>query len=269
MRMRINTITRMFEYEFMRTAFMAAGAAALLSGAVGYFLVLRGQTFAGHALSHVGFTGATGAALLGLPPLAGLIGFSALAGLLMGLMGEKWSERDVAIGMVLTLSLGLGLLFLHFYTSAATQATALLFGNVLGVDQMALRTLVVLAAMSLLALGGIARPLAFASLQPELAEARGLPIRALSVGFLVIVAVAVAESASIVGVLLVFALMVGPAAASRAVTRSLGAGVALAAALAVAEAWGGLTLSFYTDWPASFWIAALSGAVYFAALALG
>jgi zinc/manganese transport system permease protein len=256
----------MFEYEFMRTAFVAAGAAAVLSGAVGYFLVLRGQTFAGHALSHVGFTGATGAALLGLPPLAGLVGFSALAGLLMGLIGEKWSERDVAIGMTLTLSLGLGLLFLHFYTSAATQATALLFGNVLGVDARALWTLLMLAAVSLVALGAIARPLAFASLQPELAEARGLPMRALSVGFLVIVAVAVAEAASIVGVLLVFALMVGPAAASRTVTRSLGAGVALAAALALGEAWGGLTLSFYTDWPASFWIAALSGAVYFTAL---
>ena len=184
----------------------------------------------------------------------------------MGLIGEKWSERDVAIGMTLSLSLGLGLLFLHFYTSAATQATALLFGNVLGVDAMALATLLTLAAASLLALGAIARPLAFASLQAELAEARGLPMRALSVAFLVLVAVAVAESAEIVGVLLVFALMVGPAAAARNWTRSLNAGVALSAALALAQAWGGLTLSYYTDWPASFWISALSGAIYFVSL---
>ena len=258
----------MFEYDFMRTAFAAAGVAAVLSGAVGYFLVLRGQTFAGHALSHVGFTGATGAALLGVSPLAGLVAFSALAGLLMGLFGEKWSERDVAIGMTLSLALGLGLLFLHFYTSAATQATALLFGNVLGVDVKALRTLAVLAAASLLALAFISRPLLFASLQAELAEARGLPMRALSIGFLVIVAVAVAESAQIVGVLLVFALMVGPGAVARTLARGVATGVACAAALALAEAWGGLTLSFYTDWPASFWIAALSGAAYFGALAV-
>jgi zinc/manganese transport system permease protein len=259
---------RLFEYDFMRTAFAASGVAAVLSGAVGYFLVLRGQTFAGHALSHVGFTGATGAALLGVSPLAGLVAFSALAGLLMGLFGEKWSERDVAIGMTLSLALGLGLLFLHFYTSAATQATALLFGNVLGVDVKALRTLALLAAASLLALAFISRPLIFASLQAELAEARGLPTRALSIGFLVIVAIAVAESAQIVGVLLVFALMVGPGAVARTLASGVATGVACAAALALAEAWGGLTLSFYTDWPASFWIAALSGVAYFGALAL-
>ena len=171
----------MLEYEFMRSAFAAAGAAAVLAGAVGYFLVLRGQTFAGHALSHVGFTGATGAALFGLSPLAGLIAFSAFAGLVMGLIGEKLAERDVAIGMTLSLALGLGLLFLHFYTSAASQATALLFGNVLGVDATALKTLLGLAAASLIALAWIARPLTFASLQAELAEAKGLPMRGLSV----------------------------------------------------------------------------------------
>ena len=256
----------MLEYDFMRTAFAACAAAAVLSGAVGYFLVLRGQTFAGHALSHVGFTGATGAALLGLPPLAGLIAFSALAGLVMGLIGEKWAERDLAIGMTLSLALGLGLLFLHFYTSAASQATALLFGNVLGVDAGALKTLLALAALSLAALAFIARPLIFASLQEELAEARGVPLRALSVAFLVLVAVAVAEAAEIVGVLLVFALMVGPAAAARNWTRSIGAGVGLAAALALAEAWGGLALSYYTDWPTSFWISTLSGVVFVASL---
>src|SRR3984885_10214568 len=174
------TTTRMLEYDFMRTAFMASGVAAILAGTVGYFLVLRGQTFAGHALSHVGFTGATGAALLGLSPLAGLVGFTLIAGIGMGLFGEKLGERDVAIGMMLSLALGLGLLFLHFYTVAATQAAALLFGNVLGVDETALWTLFLLAVFSLVALGFIARPLIFASLQAELAEARGAPMRALS-----------------------------------------------------------------------------------------
>jgi zinc/manganese transport system permease protein len=256
----------MFEYDFMRTAFAAAGVAAVLAGFVGYFLVLRGQTFAGHALSHVGFTGATGAALFGVSPLAGLVGFTLLAGIGMGLLGEKLSERDVAIGMTLSLALGLGLLFLHFYTSAATRAAALLFGNVLGVDDTALWTLVILAVVSLAALAYLARPLLFASLQAELAEARGLPMRALSVAFLAIVAIAVAECSQIVGVLLVFTLMVGPAAAAQNFSNRLAPAIFLSAGLALAEAWGGLTLAYYTDWPTSFWITALSGAVYFVSL---
>jgi zinc/manganese transport system permease protein len=258
----------MFEYDFMRTAFAASGAAAVLAGAVGYFLVLRGQTFAGHALSHVGFTGATGAALFGLSPVAGMIGFTLLAGVGMGFIGEKLAERDVAIGMVLSLALGLGLLFLHFYTSAATRATALLFGNVLGVDRAALFILVILALASLLALAAIYRPLVFASLQSDLAEARGVPIRLVSVIFLVVVALAVAESAQIVGVLLVFTLLVGPAAAAQNMTRRLAFGILLSAALALAEAWGGLALAYETDWPTSFWITALSGVVYSASLGL-
>jgi len=258
----------MFEYDFMRTAFAASGVAAVLAGTVGFFLVLRGQTFAGHALSHVGFTGATGAVLFGLSPLAGLVGFTFVAGVGMGLFGEKLAHRDVAIGMMLSLALGLGLLFLHFYTTGATQAAALLFGNVLGVDSSALMNLVVLAVLSLAALALIGRPLVFASLQADLAEARGVPLRFVSAAFLAIVAVAVAECAQIVGVLLVFTLMVGPAAAAMNLTRGVALAVALSAGLALAEAWGGLTLAFYTDWPTSFWITALSGIVFFGAAGL-
>jgi len=255
----------MLEYDFMRTAFAASGVAAVLAGTVGFFLVLRGQTFAGHALSHAGFTGATGAVLFGLSPFAGLVGFTALVGVGMGLFGEKLAHRDVAIGMMLSLSLGLGLLFLHFYTTGATQAAALLFGNVLGVDSSALLTLILLAALSLAALALIGRPLVFASLQADLAEARGVPLRFVSGAFLAIVAVAVAECAQIVGILLVFTLMVGPAAAAMNLTRKLALTVALSAGLALAEAWGGLTLAYYTDWPTSFWITALSGMVFFGA----
>jgi zinc/manganese transport system permease protein len=267
MRTGMSTTIPMLDYDFMRTAFMASGVAAVLAGTVGYFLVLRGQTFAGHALSHVGFAGATGALLFGLPPLAGLVAFTLVAGVGMGLFGEKLAERDVAIGMMLSLALGLGLLFLHFYTAAATQAAALLFGNVLGVDASALLTLVVLAMASLLALAAIGRPLVFASLQAELAEARGVPVRFVSAAFLGIVAVAVAECAQIVGVLLVFTLMVGPAAAATNLTRRLSVAVALSAGLALAEAWGGLTLAYHSDWPTSFWITALSGMVFFGAAA--
>ena len=267
MRLRTIATTRMFEYDFMRTAFVAAGLAAAVAGTVGFFLVLRGQTFAGHALSHAGFTGATGALLLGLSPLTGLVAFTVAVGVAMGLFGEKLAQRDVAIGMMLSLALGLGLLFLHFYTAAATQAAALLFGNVLGVDEAALMSLVVLAALSLASLALILRPLVFASLQPELAEARGVPVRFVSAAFMAIVAVAVSESAQIVGVLLVFTLMVGPPAAAMNLSRRLPVAIALSAALALAEAWGGLTLAFYTDWPTTFWITALSGVAFFGAAA--
>jgi zinc/manganese transport system permease protein len=256
----------MFEYDFMQTAFMASGVVALLSGFVGFFLVLRGQTFAGHALAHVGFTGATGAILFGLSPFVGLVGFTVIAGFGMGLLGEKLSERDVAIGMMLSLALGLGLLFLHFYTSFASQAAALLFGNVLGVDNKALVSLSILSLLSLAALAIISRPLMFASLQPELAEARGVSIKFISTAFLIIVAVAVSECSQIVGALLVFTLMVGPAAAALAFTHRLKVAIALSVIFALVEAWGGLTLAFYSDWPVSFWITALSASVYFLSL---
>ena len=127
--------TDMFQYEFMDNAFEAAGIVAVVSGLVGFFLVMRGQTFAGHALSHIGFAGATGAGLIGLAPLWGLVGFTLAAGIAMGALWERISNRDVAIGVVLALALGFGLLFLHYYTSFATQATAILFGNVLAVDR--------------------------------------------------------------------------------------------------------------------------------------
>ena len=258
----LKSIPTMFEYEFMRNAFAASGIVAVLAGIVGYFLVLRGQTFAGHALSHVGFTGATGAVLVGASPLWGMVGVTLVAGIGMGALGEKLSGRDVAFGVILSLSLGFGLLFLHFFTAYATQATALLFGNVLGVNH---ETLVVLAGLAVVSLGALAvimRPLLFASLQPELAEAKGVSLRLVSILFLAITALAVAASTQIVGVLLVFALMVGPAAAAQNVTTRLSTGLLLAAGFALLQAWIGLTLAYYTDWPTSFWITALAALVY-------
>ena len=256
----------MFEYDFMVNAFAASGIIAVLAGIVGYFLVMREQTFAGHALSHVGFTGATGAALIGVSPLWGMIAFTLAAGLSMGALGERLAGRDVAIGVVLSLSLGCGLLFLHFFTAYATQITALLFGNVLGVTHTTLAILAGITVASLVALGAIMRPLVFATLQPELAEAKGVSLRLVSMLFLAIAALAVAACTQIVGVLLVFTLMVGPAAAAQNISTRLRSGIALAAAFALAQAWLGVTLAFYTDWPTSFWITALAALVYLASL---
>ena len=255
----------MLDYDFMINAFLAATIVAVAAGLVGFFLVLRGQTFAGHALSHVGFTGATGAVLIGASPLWGLVLMTVAAGIGMGLLGERLQSRDVAIGIVLSLSLGLGLLFLHFFTAYATQATALLFGNVLGVSERTLWTLLALAIVSLAGLAAISRPLLFASLQPELAEAKGVSLKLMSVLFLAIVALTTAQCAQIVGVLLVFTLMVGPAATAQRITTRLGRGLVLSAGIALTEAWLGLTLAFYTDWPTSFWITALSASAYLVA----
>src|SRR6201987_2492080 len=168
----MRTPDAMFTYDFSQNAFAAAGIVAVVCGLVGFFLVLRAQTFAGHALSHVGFAGATGAVLLGISPLWGLVALTLLAGIFMGLLGERLHQRDVAIGIVLAFMLGLGLLFLHFFTAYAMQATALLFGNVLAVDVRRVWTLRGVGVVMVAALAIISRPLLFASLQPELAEAK-------------------------------------------------------------------------------------------------
>lgn len=257
-----------FAYDFVIRAFAASGIVAVVAGTVGYFLVLRGQTFAGHALSHIGFAGATGAALVGVSPLAGLIVFIVAAGAAIGLLGERLSGRDVAIGIILSVSLGFGLLFLSLTTTHATQATSLLFGNVLAVTPSMLATLALLGVVTILALAVISRPLIFSSLQPELAEAKGVSIRLIGTLFLALVALATAQSIQIVGVLLVFTLMVGPPAAAQLLTKRLGGGIALSAGLALAQAWLGIVIAFYTNWPTSFWITTLSALVY-AGAALG
>jgi len=238
----------MFEYEFMRTALVAGSLVAVVAGAVGFFLILRNLTFAGHALSHVGFAGATGAALVGASPLWGLLAFTLLAALAMGFLGARLRGRDIAVGIILSLALGLGVLFLYLYTANASQATAILFGNVLGVDTQTVR------------------PLLFATLAPELAEARGVSLRRVAMLFLLIVAIAVAEAAQVVGVLLVFALMVAPAATALRLTARVGWGVALAVALALAETWAGIALAYGTDWPTTFCIVAVSCGCYFLSL---
>jgi zinc/manganese transport system permease protein len=256
----------MFEYDFMRTAFMAGGVVAVVAGAVGFFLIMRNLTFAGHALSHVGFAGATGSVLIGVSALWGLLAFTVAAAIAMGLLGDRLRNRDVAVGIILSLALGLGVLFLYLYTTSATEATAILFGNLLGVSLTTLSSLLGLSLATVLALAAISRPLLFATLAPELAEAKGVSLRLVSVLFLAIVAVAVAEAAQVVGVLLVFALMVVPAAASQRLASGLGWGLALAIVLAVLETWGGLALAYLTDWPTTFWIVLLSCLVYFASL---
>lgn len=247
-------------------ALAAATIVAVIASLVGYFLVLRGQTFAGHALGHVGFAGAIGAMLIGIAPIVGLTLTAIFAAIGMAAGGERFTQRDVSVGLVLAASLGIGLLFLHFDARLESQAMMLLFGDIFAIKSGTVLMLLGLATLTLAGLAIISRPLLFASLQPELAEARGVSVRVYGILFLVIAALATTECIKIVGVLLVFALMVGPAAAAQQVTRSITTGVSFSVLFAVIVAWLGIILAFYTDWPGGFWITTLSVASYLIAL---
>ncbi len=255
-------LAELFAYAFLGDALLAGTLVAVMAGATGTLLVLRGQSFAGHALGHVGFTGAALALLLGAPPLAGLVAMTVAAGVAIGLMGPRAEERDVAIGIVLAVSLGAGLLFLSILNGPASQATALLFGNILGVDPATLAVLAILAVCTLAGLAAIARPLLFISLQPELAEAQGLRPRLLGTLFMMVVALTVAACVEVVGALLVFSLLVAPAAAALRVCSRVVPAVLLAVGLAIGQVWGALLLAALTDWPVSFWVTLLGGAAY-------
>lgn len=249
-------------YDFMVNAYLAATIVAIAASLVGFFVVLRGLAFAGHALSHVGFAGAAGAVLLGLPPLVGLLVFSLGSALAMGALGERLRGRDVAIGIVLAFALGLGVLFLSLYTGYAGEAISILFGTILGVSA---HDVVVTALLSLLVLVGLAalfRPLLFSSVAEDVAIARGLPVRVISATFLMLVAIAVSVAVQVVGVLLIFTLLVAPPATAMFLTRSVPSGLLLSALIAVLEAWVGITLAFYTPLPVSFYIALLAIAAY-------
>jgi zinc/manganese transport system permease protein len=257
------SIISLFEYYFLRNALIAGTIAAILAGFVGYFMIIRRLAFAGHALGHIGFAGATGAGLVGLAPVTGQLLLTLFAGIGMGSLGHRVSKSDIAIGIVLALALGLGVLFLHLYTRYAAQAMTILFGNLLGVSAHLIRIMLIYSVFSLLGLSIIARPLLFASLEPELAEAKGVSLPLISILFMIIVAVAVTEVSQVVGVLLVFTLLIGPAAAALNWTQRIVSGLCLTVVLGVLIVWLGIILSFITDWPIPFWISALTAANYF------
>jgi len=253
------------QYPFMVNAYLVGTIVSILAGVVGFFVVTRGVSFAAHALSHVGFAGAAGAVLVGIDPLMGLIVFCLGAALVMGLLGERLRGRDVAIGVVTAFSLGLGTLFLKLYTRYASEVISILFGTILGVSVQEVVVTLALGLLTVIAVVAIYRPLLFASIDPEVAEARGVPVRMLSIVFLLVVALAVAQAVQVVGVLLIFTLMVAPPATAQYLMRTPGRAVMLGAALALVETWIGITLAYYWSLPVSFFIATLSCGIYVAA----
>jgi zinc/manganese transport system permease protein len=258
----LDDLATIFQYAFMRNAFAAGTIVAVIAGAVGYFVVLRSLSFAGHALSHIGFAGATGAVVIGINPIFGLLAFTVGSALGMGAMGKRLQERDVTIGIVLAWTLGLGVLFLSLYTGYATEAYALLFGEILGISQRDVLVTLLAGVVTLLAVAALYRPLLFASLDEEVAEARGVPVRFLSVVFMVILALAVSEAVQVVGVLLIFALLVTPAAIAGRLTARPARALLLAVILALLFTWGGLTVAFYAPYPVSFFITTFAFGTY-------
>lgn len=254
----IHFVNELFAYNFMRYAFAAGTMAAIVSAVIGYFVVLRAQNFAAHALSHIGFAGAAGAGLLGLSVTTGQLGLTLLAAIGMGGLGERTSKSDVAIGITLAFSLGLGILFLYFYSNYAGRAMMILFGDLLGVSTQLLKTMLVYSLISLAGLCVIARPLLFCTLEPELAEAKGVSLPLISILFLILVSIAITEASQVVGILLVFTLLIGPAASAVCCTHTVWRGLVLSVLLGLGIVWLGIILTYLTNWPASFWISALS-----------
>lgn len=258
----------MIEYEFIRHAFLAGTIAALLAGSVGYFVILRNLSFAAHALGHIGFAGASGALLLGISPLSGQLLLTSFAALGMGALGERFSKNDKAIGIILSFCLGLGALFLQIYGGYAGQAMIILFGNLLGVSAHDLQLMSIMTIICLLSMTFISKRLLFASLEPELAEAKGISLTGISIMFILILSAAVTLASQVVGVILVFTLVIGPPAISVLWTQRFWTGLSLSVFLSIIIVWTSICLSYVTDWPISFWISTIVFVMYVSSLRL-
>jgi zinc/manganese transport system permease protein len=256
----------LLQFPFMVHALEAATVVAVLAAAVGWFMVLRRQSFAGHTLSVMAVPGAAGAALAGASTALGFYLACGAAALAMGGTRRPVTSRHIGetatIGTLQAAGLAAGFLFLSLSHQILTDLESLLFGTFLGVSSGQVLVLLVVAVIVLCALAVIGRPLLFSTLDPELARARGVPVRALDVAFLLILALAVAATSQITGALLVFALLVAPPATAQLVTSRTLAGLALSVALALAIAWLGLAAAYFSVYPVGFYTTTLAFAVY-------
>jgi len=252
----------MLGYDFMLHAFCAGTIVAIVAGIIGYFVVIRRSSFAAHALSHIGFTGAAGSVLLGLSPLSGLLTFTVGGGIFMATLDRESENRDVQVGTVLAFLLGLGVLFISLYSGYATEAYSLLFGEILGISSQNVFITLIAGILILCVTAIIYRPLLFTSLDQDVAEARGVPVRMINIIFMILLAAAVSISVQVVGVLLIFALLVTPAAIAQYIARSPMQGIGLSVAISLLVTWFGLFISFYQPYPVSFFITAAVFALY-------
>ena len=255
--------------SFMQHALIGGSLVAVAAGLLGYFVITRQNAFAAHALAHIGFPGATGAILIGAPVTLGLAVFCVGGGLLIGLFGRRVADREMATGTLLALATALGVLFASLASANASTTTSVLFGNLLAIsdDQLLVYGAFTLAVVGTLAV--LARPLVFASVDPAVAEARGVPVRALGLAFVVLLALTITMAVQVVGTLLLFALVVTPAATALRITARPARVALIAVALALAAVWGGLVLSAMVDLPPSFFIVSLAVLAWVVVLALG
>lgn len=258
----------MLSHAFMQHAFLAGTAIALLAGLVGFFLVLRGQVFAGDALSHAAYAGALAALVAGASLQLGLFGATVAVGILIGVLGGRGTADDSIIGIGLAWMLGLGVFFLAYYTThgSADNGTVnvnVLFGSIFGISTSVTVTVTMIALGLIAVLLVIARPLLFASLDPAVAAGRRVPVRFLGPLFLAVVGATAGEASQAVGALLLVGLLAAPAAAALRLTDRPWVAFPLAGGLSVLAMWAGLTLSYFVAaLPASFSIVAMAAAEF-------
>lgn len=258
----LSDLQEMFQYPFMRYGFLAGTVVAIMAAIVGYFVVMRRLAFACEALSHGGFAGATGAVVLNVDIFLGLLVFICAASVVMGVLGDRLRGRDIAIGATLTFSLALGSFFLSISVKMAGQATNILFGNILAISPT---DVIYTAGFSLLALailGFLYRPLLFASIDPEIAEARGVPVKRVGIAFMVLLGITIAAAVQVVGVLLIFGLLILPPATAQHITARPARAIGLATLIGVACVWLGLLVGFYLPYPPSFFITTFAFLTY-------
>lgn len=269
----VTDVRQLFAFHFMVNALVSGTAVAVMAGAIGWFMVLRRQTFAGHTLAVIAFPGAAGAALAGLPLALGYFGACAAGAVaLAGVSADRTSSHareSAATGTVQALGLGLGFLFVSLYHGLLGDVQALLFGTFLGISDAQTRTLIAVAIAALIALAVAGRPLLYASVDSETARAAGVPVGLLSFGFLLLLGLAVAATSQITGALLVFALLVAPAAAAQQLTARPLPALALSVTMGLLVTWVGLALAYFSIYPAGFYITTLAFAVYVVARIVG
>ena len=259
-------LSNMLAYPFMVNAFRAGAAVAVVTGVVGWFMVLRRQSFAGHTIAVVGFPGAAGAAVLGVAVADGYVAFCLIAALAIAAVPPStrraFSEESAVTGTVQAVLLGLGYLFVTLYHGFVSSVDALLFGSMLGITSGQVVELAVVALIGVVATAALWRPLLLSSVVPDLAAARGVPVRLLATAFLVLLGLAAAAASQITGSLLVFALLVMPAATAQRLTARPLAGVVLSVAIGLGVTWAGLAIAYWSPYPIGFWITTLAFAAY-------
>ncbi len=251
------------QYPFIQNALYAGSFVALVAAVIGYFMIARGLTFAGHALPNIGFAGAAGAVLLGIDPVYGLFAFTLLAAAGIAMLGRAARERDISIGILMTFALGLGLAFLALYSGYAERVYSILFGTILGISQQDALLTAIMSVLTVAVILVLFRPLLFSTFDPIVAEARGVPVQMLGMFFLLLTAISVSLSIQVTGALLVFTLLVGPAATAVRIARSPMWAILCAIMLGLLYTWLGILLAVQNGaWPVSFYIATIAFVVY-------